>query len=77
MKPLLFATLFSLSVMAVPQPLEIPLGTGAVSSNPEENPSLTAYLPDATKATGAGVIVVPGGSFLIRCEDHEGRQVAN
>ncbi|MGZ5546040.1 MAG: alpha/beta hydrolase, partial [Limisphaerales bacterium] len=28
-------------------------------------------------ATGAGVIVVPGGSFLIRCEDHEGRQVAN
>ena len=77
MKPLLLATLISLSVTAAPQPIEIPLGTGAASANPEDNPSLTAYLPDATSATGAGVIVVPGGSFLIRCEDHEGRQVAN
>jgi acetyl esterase/lipase len=36
----------------------------------------TPYLPEHGKATGAGVVVVPGGSFLIRCEDHEGTQVA-
>lgn len=37
---------------------------------------MTVYLPDQAKAVPAGVLVVPGGSFLIRCEDHEGTQVA-
>jgi acetyl esterase/lipase len=75
-KPIFLATLISLSVTAAPALVEIPLGTGAPSGNPEDNPSLTVYLPEKEKANGAGVVVVPGGSFLIRCEDHEGRQVA-
>lgn len=42
----------------------------------EDTPSVTPYLPEKGNVTGAGIVVVPGGSFLIRCEDHEGTQVA-
>src|SRR6188768_3216215 len=47
------------------------------STNWEDNASVTVYLPEKEKQSAAGVLVVPGGSFLIRCEDHEGTQVAN
>jgi acetyl esterase/lipase len=57
-------------------PIQVNLWPGTPSANPEDNSSITAYLPDKDKASAAGVIVVPGGSFLIRCEDHEGTQVA-
>ena len=42
----------------------------------EDLPAITAYLPPPKQRTGAGVLVVPGGSFLIRCVDNEGVQVA-
>jgi acetyl esterase/lipase len=42
----------------------------------EDTPSITPFFPEKGNATGAGIVVVPGGSFLIRCEDHEGTQVA-
>ena len=38
-------------------------------------PSLTAYLPDKSKATGAAVIVVPGGGHRELWMDHEGYRV--
>ena len=57
-------------------PIKVNLWPGTPSTNSEDNASITAYLPDKDKASAAGVIVVPGGSFLIRCEDHEGTQVA-
>jgi acetyl esterase/lipase len=39
-------------------------------------PTLTAYLPDKTKATGSGVIIAPGGAFVALAIDLEGNEVA-
>lgn len=39
-------------------------------------PTLTAYVPDAATATGAAVVVCPGGGFYRLAIDHEGMQVA-
>jgi acetyl esterase/lipase len=38
--------------------------------------TLTPFLPDPAKATGAAVIVAPGGAFLMLSMDSEGYQVA-
>ncbi len=35
-------------------------------------PTLTAYLPEKSKATGTSVIVVPGGACVLLAYDHEG-----
>ena len=40
-------------------------------------PSLTVYLPAREKATGAGVIVIPGGGHRYLAVDHEGYAVAS
>lgn len=40
------------------------------------NPSLIVYLPDAAKATGAGVVIAPGGGHREMWTDHEGHNVA-
>jgi len=39
-------------------------------------PSLTVYLPDAATATGAGIVVMPGGGHRELWTDHEGHRVA-
>lgn len=39
-------------------------------------PTLTAYLPDPDKATGAAVIVAPGGGFMVLSIETEGSLVA-
>ena len=39
-------------------------------------PTLTAYLPERTKATGTGVIIAPGGAFVALAMDVEARDVA-
>lgn len=39
------------------------------------HPSLTVYLPADEKATGAAVVVAPGGGHRILAADHEGHQV--
>jgi acetyl esterase/lipase len=39
-------------------------------------PTLTAYLPERSKATGTGVIIAPGGAFVALAIDLEGRNVA-
>lgn len=35
-------------------------------------PTLTPVLPDPAKATGAAVVVAPGGAFMLLAMDHEG-----
>jgi len=40
------------------------------------NPSLTPYLPSKEKASGAAVIVIPGGAHRYLAIDHEGYNVA-
>lgn len=39
-------------------------------------PTLTAYLPERSKATGTGVIIAPGGAFVAVALDLEGNSVA-
>ena len=39
-------------------------------------PTLTAFLPEKSKATGTGIIVAPGGACIALAIDHEGNQVA-
>ena len=39
-------------------------------------PTLTAYLPDKSKATGTGVIVAPGGAFVALAIDLEANTLA-
>lgn len=39
-------------------------------------PTLTPALPDRAKATGAAVVVLPGGAFMALSMDHEGYKVA-
>jgi acetyl esterase/lipase len=40
------------------------------------NPTLTPVLPDPAKATGAAVIIAPGGAFFMLSIDSEGYQAA-
>ena len=41
-----------------------------------DRPQITVHLPAEDTATGAGVIVDPGGGYRILASDHEGLQVA-
>jgi acetyl esterase/lipase len=50
-----------------------PLGTVVLNV---VTPTLTAYLPERTKATGTGVIIAPGGAFVALAIDLEGHNVA-
>ena len=40
-------------------------------------PSLTVYLPPKEKATGAAVVICPGGGHSVLAIDHEGYEVAS
>lgn len=48
---------------------------GAKGKEPTDIPTLTAFLPPKEKATGAAVVVCPGGGYR-HLADHEGRPVA-
>lgn len=39
-------------------------------------PTLTPVLPDPAKATGAAVVIAPGGAFMLLAMEHEGWRVA-
>jgi acetyl esterase/lipase len=50
---------------------------GAKGTDPQTDvPTLTAWLPHPEKATGAAVVVCPGGGYGMLAVDHEGKQVA-
>src|SRR5690242_14625607 len=59
----------------------IPLWTGAApgaqGTGDVDTPSMTAYLPQNTRAGMTAVIVLPGGGYRTLAMNHEGRQVAN
>ena len=48
---------------------------GAQGSAETDVPVLTPYLPDPAKATGAAIVVCPGGGYGHLAMDHEGRQI--
>jgi acetyl esterase/lipase len=50
---------------------------GAVGTLPEDKPTLTIYLPEASKAVGTGIVVCPGGGYVHLAIDKEGTKVAD
>jgi len=49
---------------------------GAVGTEPQDKPKLTLYRASSDRASGAAVVVCPGGSYRTLASDHEGKQVA-
>src|SRR6516225_5604325 len=49
---------------------------GALGNTDEDKPSITIYPADSAKATGAAVVVCPGGGYQMLAMDHEGKQIA-
>ncbi|MEI7534474.1 MAG: alpha/beta hydrolase [Verrucomicrobiae bacterium] len=48
---------------------------GALGTNANDIPTLTPYLPDATNATGAAMVICPGGGY-VGLTSHEGKDYA-
>jgi acetyl esterase/lipase len=48
---------------------------GALGAESRDIPTLTAFLPERAKATGAAIVVCPGGGYNVLV-DHEGRDYA-
>ena len=49
---------------------------GAKGDKDGDKPTLTIYLPAKEKATGAAVVIFPGGGYGHLAMDHEGHQIA-
>jgi acetyl esterase/lipase len=49
---------------------------GALGSDDADKPSITVYLVPQDKASGAAVVVCPGGGYGQLAMDHEGKQIA-
>jgi len=49
---------------------------GALGDEPVDKPKITVYLAPADRATGAAVVVCPGGGYQVVAADHEGKQIA-
>ena len=49
---------------------------GALGNQPEDQPTLTVYLPDSAKAIPTAVVVCPGGGYVELAMDKEGTQIA-
>lgn len=58
-----------------PMPLWEGDAPGALGHEQKDIPTLTAFLPDPTNATGAAMVICPGGGYA-RLADHEGKTYA-
>jgi hypothetical protein len=58
-----FSTFLSRAEMQTPIPLWPDGAPGALGTNANDIPTLTPYLPDATNATGAAMVICPGGGY--------------
>lgn len=73
---LIFSSLtFSYAEMQTPIPLWPDGAPGALGTNATDIPTLTAFLPDPTNATGAAMVICPGGGYG-HLAQHEGRDYA-
>jgi acetyl esterase/lipase len=46
-------------------------------NNPGDIPTITVFRPDPEKATGAAVVICPGGGYGFLATEHEGSEVAH
>ena len=72
---LLFAVTSALAQTAEPIPLWPEGAPGARGNTPKDVPTLTPYLPEPGYATGAAIVICPGGGYA-RLADHEGSHYA-
>jgi len=81
MKTLLTLAIFSASLilsradMNTPIPLWPDGAPGALGATSNDIPTITPYLPDANNATGAAMLICPGGGYE-HLAPHEGRDYA-
>ncbi|MCB0564243.1 MAG: alpha/beta hydrolase [Phaeodactylibacter sp.] len=69
--------LFSTSLFAQEELALYPKGTpGALGQEPKDKPSLFIYLAGADKATGAAVMICPGGGYGHLAMEKEGTKIA-
>ncbi len=68
-----FLALTALAGAQTPIPL---LPASGVFVDERDNPTLTPYPADEKRATGAAVVVCPGGGYQALAMDHEGVQIA-
>jgi acetyl esterase/lipase len=73
---ILFSALFiARAEMQTSIPLWPAGAPGALGNSSNDVPTLTAYLPDATNATGAAMVICPGGGYA-HLAPHEGNDYA-
>ena len=73
---ILFSSLIlSHAEVQAPIPLWPDGAPGALGTNPKDIPTLTPYLPDPTNATGAAMVICPGGGY-VQLAPHEGNDYA-
>ena len=73
---LLTAVIPAFALPQVPVRLWPGAAPGAHGTSPNDIPTLTPYLPDSTLATGAAVVICPGGGYYNLAIDHEGAAYA-
>lgn len=75
---IIISLIFACNVLAVELP-EFPLwpegAPYALNADPVDIPTLQPYLPDPAKATGAAIVICPGGSYAAWAK-HEGQAYA-
>jgi|SRR5665213_197998 len=72
---LLLSLILSRAEMQTPVPLWPDGAPGALGDSTNDIPTITAYLPDATNATGAAMVICPGGGYA-HLAPHEGNDYA-
>jgi acetyl esterase/lipase len=72
---LFLSLILSRAQMQTPIPLWPNGAPGALGNSTSDIPTLTPYLPVATKATGAAMVICPGGGYQ-RLAPHEGNDYA-
>jgi acetyl esterase/lipase len=72
---LLISLMLSRAEMQVPVPLWPNGAPGALGTSSNDIPTITAYLPEATNATGAAMVICPGGGYA-HLAPHEGNDYA-
>lgn len=80
MKKLFYILLFISQIIFAQDTLKLYLWQAgaplAQGTDELDKPSITVWFPAKEKATGAAVIICPGGGYVTLALDHEGKQVA-